>query len=205
MFLSKVMDPYGNPVPGTSYSWDDPAWNTLHIEETLASMDSLIEEPNRKETNLLIHSPQCPITDSELLGILSENIMDELEIDNDGDTDPEFFEINENAQEDYVTPGEAWIPRNPTTNITGFPFLKTPGLKKDVGDEPINYFDALCSSNLLELLKDCSNEYGEIEKTSTTATKSRKKSWKSVCNLSRNEIVFRSHISYGIYKDKSLE
>lgn len=181
MFCSKVMDSYDNPVPGTSHSWDDPAWNTLHIEETLAVMDSFIEEPNREETNLLIHSPQYPITDSELLGILSENVLDELETDNDGDSDPEFFEnAHENAQEDYVTPGEAWFPGNPTSNITEFQFLKTPGLKEDVGDEPINYFDALCSSNLLELLKDCSNEYGEIEKKSTAATKSRKKSWKPV-------------------------
>ncbi|CAH2062578.1 unnamed protein product, partial [Iphiclides podalirius] len=108
------MDSYDNPAPGTSHSWDDPAWNTLHIEETLAVMDSFIEEPNREETNLLIHSPQYPITDSELLGILSENVLDELETDNDGDSDPEFFEnAHENAQEDYVTPGEAWFPGKP--------------------------------------------------------------------------------------------
>lgn len=124
------MDPYENPVPGTSYSWDDPAWNTLHIEETLAVMDSCIEEPNREETNLLTHSPQYPITDSELLGILSENIMDELETDIDGDSDLEFVEVNEDAQVDYVTPDEAWITGNPTANLIEFPFLKTPGLKK---------------------------------------------------------------------------
>ncbi|CAH2050446.1 unnamed protein product, partial [Iphiclides podalirius] len=165
----------------------------------------LSKNQTEKKTNLLIHSPQYPITDSELLGILSENVLDELETDNDGDSDPEFFEnAHENAQEDYVTPGEAWFPGNPTSNITEFQFLKTPGLKEDVVDEPINYFDALCSSNLLELLKDCSNEYGEIEKKSTAATKSRKKSWKPVTSQEM-KLFFGLIFSYGIYKDKSLE
>lgn len=171
------MDPYENPVPGTSHSWEDPAWNTLHIEETLRMMDSFNEEPNREDTNLRIHSPQYPITDSELFGILSENVIDELETDNDGDFDFEFVE--EDTQQNYVAPDEAWMPGNPQ-NSNEFPFVKSPGLKEDVGDEPIQYFDTLCTSQLLELLKDCSNEYGENEKTSAAGRKSRKISWKPV-------------------------
>lgn len=65
------MDPYDNPLP--SHSWDDPAWDNIHIEEVIEAMDS-ITEPNRETINLFMPSQQYPITDSELLGILSENV-----------------------------------------------------------------------------------------------------------------------------------
>ncbi|VVC87280.1 unnamed protein product [Leptidea sinapis] len=151
------MDLYEDPVPGTSHSWEDPAWDTLHIEEALVMMDSFNEEQNREDTNLFIHLPQNPITDSELFGILSENIIDELQTDNDGDSD---FEFVQDIPQNYVAPDEAWMPGNPQ-NSNEIPFLKSPGLKENIADKPIQYFDALCTSQLLEMLKDCSNEYGD--------------------------------------------
>lgn len=99
-------------------------------------------------------SQQYPITDSELLGILSENVIDELQIFPDDDFDFVFVEENVNIQADYVSPSESWLPGNPICDSIEFPFLKTPGLKEDIGDEPISYFNALCTSELLELIKD---------------------------------------------------
>lgn len=48
--------------------------------------------------------------------------------------------MNVNVETDYSLPNEAWFLGNPICNSTEFSFLKTSGLKKDIGDEPIAYY-----------------------------------------------------------------
>lgn len=169
------MDPYGNPFP--SHSWDDPVWNNDNIENTLESMDLFSEQHAREDHDFPIRSPSCLITDTELLGILSENVFDEMETDTDDDPDTEA-EDNEDepSMQANVMPDEEWLSGNPS-DLTEIPFLKNTGLKEVVGNEPINFFDALCTSELLELFKTCTNEYGEKQKTTSGSAQSRTKFW----------------------------
>ncbi|KAL0829657.1 hypothetical protein ABMA28_003163 [Loxostege sticticalis] len=162
------MEPYDNSIP--SHSWDDPLWNNDNIEETLESMDLFSEQHAREDSTFPIHSPPHLTTDSELLGILSGNAIDDMETDTDDDSDDDTDD-EDNQQlpvmQDNVMPDEEWLSGNPRDSIE-LPFLKSTGLK-----EPINFFDALCTTELLDLFKDCSNEYGEKEKRTSVSAQSR--------------------------------
>lgn len=186
------MEPNDNSIP--SHSWDDPLWNNDNIEETLESMDLFSEQHAREDSTFPIHSPPHLTTDSELLGILSGNAIDDMETDTDNDSDADTDD-EDNQQlpvmQDNVMPDEEWLSGNPRDSIE-LPFLKSTGLK-----EPINFFDALCTTELLDLFKDCSNEYGEKEKRTSVSAQSRSKFWKpTTCEEIKLFFAFIFHMGF---------
>lgn len=169
------MDPCGNPIASTSWAGDD--WNP-DVEEALQvmiSQDDLLTDPN-------ILSPN-PLTDEELFGILSGNVInDEMEIETDSEEDivhheRDFEDDIQNETTDIRHDG--WHPGNPPRSSTGnINFSKTSGLKVEVTDTPISYFEALCTEPLLQLLVTNTNTYGANEVATCTVPKSRKMLWK---------------------------
>lgn len=161
------MDPFGNPLP--SCSWQSPNWDFPGIEDTLAAMESLNTTPP-------LNQPPSVLTDSELLGILSENVLDEM------DTDDDDCQIDLNELEEPVpldTFNDEWQPGNPG-QYSELPFTKTTGLQEYIADTPISYFNAICNEELLSLLTHSTNEYGEYERAASRSAQSRAKFWKPI-------------------------
>lgn len=172
------MDPFGNPIP--SCSWESPNWDFPGIEDTLAAMEPLSSTPP-------MHQPASTLSDSELLGILAGNILDEIDTDVDlednSEGDFELDNIETTELEEIIipvnAPNDQWRPGNPDDEIE-LPFTKTTRVKEVIADTPISYFEAIFNNDLLSLITRSTNEYGEYLKTTSTAVNSRAKSWKPI-------------------------
>lgn len=166
------MDPFGNLLP--SCSWESPTWNFPGIEDTLAAMEPSNSTPLEEGP---VHQPASILSDSELLGILSENIFDEMGTDDDPESDFKLDELEDLIVPD--TPNDEWQPGNPSDEIV-LPFTKTTGLKEVIADTPISYFEAIFNNELLSLLTRSTNEYGENLKAASRAVNSRVNFWKPI-------------------------
>lgn len=188
--LHSYMNVPSSPIPGPS-SGIDPLnlymdSQSLHIPGPSSAIDPVELEQilSPQESELLYDMPGLDLyTDVELYGILSGNneqlLNDPNEPANVGYPDAyEQEEVEEDPGEDSPeTTG--WLPGNPN-NMVNIPFTGRSGILQPHDTDlqsPLDYFFLFFNSDMLKLILESTNKYGNVLKAAVTTPRSRFSKW----------------------------